>query len=188
MSNRENLLLVGLAAAGLLFLWSRTRSGEAAVQTAVDTGADVTEAAAEVVAEIRTGLMRGERNNNPGNIVKGELWQGLAIDQPDSRFATFTDPVYGIRALAKTLLSYQRRYGINTVAQAISRWAPSTENDTGAYVGAVASEIGVSPNQQLNFADPQILSALATAIIRHENGRVIYDPGLIATGVNAALG
>ena len=58
---------------------------------------------------------RGIRLNNPGNIEYGESWRGMAADQKDPRFVTFTEPVYGIRALAKLLLNYQRKHGIRTV-------------------------------------------------------------------------
>ena len=52
---------------------------------------------------------RGIRNNNPGNIECGSPWQGLRTqkERTDNRFAQFTDPVFGIRALACVLITYQ---------------------------------------------------------------------------------
>ncbi|HCQ3021998.1 TPA: hypothetical protein OHP99_004980, partial [Escherichia coli] len=49
---------------------------------------------------------RGIRNNNPGNLDKGSPWQGLAANPDEPRFCTFKDPVWGIRALAVTLITY----------------------------------------------------------------------------------
>jgi hypothetical protein len=79
---------------------------------------------------------RGLRNNNPGNIDRNTIkWQGMADDQSsDPRFVVFKAPVFGIRALAKTLLAYQNQHGCKTIRQIINRWAPPSENKTEAYV------------------------------------------------------
>ena len=67
---------------------------------------------------------RGERNNNPGNLRKGDQpWRGLADLQSDTDFCVFTDPKYGFRAMAKTLLSYGHE-GFDTVRDIVHRWAP----------------------------------------------------------------
>jgi hypothetical protein len=134
-------------------------------------------------------LTRGERNNNPGNIERGSPWLGLSPDQSgDSRFAVFEEPIYGIRALAKLLLNYQRIHGLQTVEQIINRYAPPSENVTQSYVQSVANRLGVSPRERLNLSDPNTLMALTSAIIHHENGRVIYPREIIAQGVYLALG
>lgn len=143
-----------------------------------------------VMSTIGSPLTRGERNNNPGNIEKGQSWQGLSADQSgDSRFAVFSAPEYGIRALGKLLQNYQRTYGINTIAGVINRWAPPTnkgiiENDTVAYINHVAQQIGVGPNDPLNLSDPAILTPLVAAIITHENGRNIYGTAAIQSGLS----
>lgn len=127
---------------------------------------------------------RGIRNNNPGNIEKGDAWQGLAEDQSeDERFAVFSEPVYGIRALAKTLLTYRNRYGIRTPEQIISRWAPSIENNTGAYVAHVASQAGIEPGEPVTDTE---LPAVVAAIIEHENGVNPYPQTLINEGIARA--
>ena len=69
---------------------------------------------------------RGIRNNNPGNIRRnGDPWQGLAKDQTDREFFTFQSAVYGIRALARLLITYQDKYGLCTIEGIITRWAPA---------------------------------------------------------------
>src|ERR1019366_8503153 len=88
---------------------------------------------------------RGERNCNPGNLDKvGTLWQGMAQDQStDSRFVVFLDPLWGIRALAKVLLTYYRKDGLTTVRAIIDKWAPPVENNDIAYMNDVAGHLGV---------------------------------------------
>lgn len=130
---------------------------------------------------------RGERNNNPGNIRHGSNWLGLSEDQPDKSFCTFDDPMYGIRALAKVLLVYRAK-GFDTVREIIQRWAPSIENNTGAYVAAVAASMRVDPDTHLDVIHYDQMYPLVTAIIKHENGRNIYlrpviDAGLALAGV-----
>jgi hypothetical protein len=76
---------------------------------------------------------RGIRNHNPGNIRRnGDPWQGLAKDQTDREFFTFQSAVYGIRALARLLITYQDKYGLCTIETIIGRWAPAVENNTKA--------------------------------------------------------
>lgn len=116
---------------------------------------------------------RGIRNNNPGNIDRGkDQWQGLAADQSsDPRFCVFSDPTWGIRALARVLISYQDKYNIRTIKDIISRWAPGNENDTDAYVLMVSKQTGLSPNVRLDLHEYQFMEPVVQAIIRHENGR-----------------
>lgn len=130
-------------------------------------------------------IPRGIRNNNPGNIRHGEKWQGLADEQSDAAFATFTSAEYGIRALGKVLLNYQRKYALDTVRKLISRWAPPNENDTDAYVNSVARAIGVGPDDKITVSDR--LAALTKSIIQHENGQQPYSDAVLAEGVRLAL-
>jgi len=139
---------------------------------------------------------RGERNNNPGNIerVPHTIWKGQSPDQVgDSRFVIFTSMVWGVRALAKILLTYSHLYpegnpkDIDTVAEIISRWAPSSENNTIAYIQAVAKEVGVSAHDEIDITNQDTMEKLVTAIIRHENGRVLIDKDVIEDGVDRAL-
>lgn len=129
---------------------------------------------------------RGIRNNNPGNIQKGVGFAG-EVEGNDSRFATFRTPEDGIRATARNLLTYQRQHGLDTVRDIVNRWAPPSENDTGAYVQQVARALGVEAGERLDLSDPGTLERLTTAIIRHENGMQPYTAEQLAEGVGAAL-
>lgn len=130
---------------------------------------------------------RGVRNNNPGNIEAGaDRWDGQTGS--DGRFATFDTPEAGIRALAKTLITYQEKHGLNTVEGIVNRWAPPKENNTGAYVRAVADAIGLEPTTPLNLRDASTLQKLAGAIIHHENGAQPYPDAVLRSGVDLGLG
>lgn len=142
---------------------------------------------------------RGLRNNNPGNIDYNSrnAWQGQLPPDPliEKRFARFDTPENGIRALAKLLLAYRGKDGmpgaggpgIDTVHETINRWAPSVENNTIAYVSAVAKAAGVGPVQRIDIRDPAILTAVVTAIIAHENGINPYSLATVKEGVRRAL-
>ena len=129
---------------------------------------------------------RGIRNCNPGNIRHSpDKWLG-EIPGNDKAFKTFSDPVYGIRALAKLLLNYERKYGLNTISGIISRWAPTVENNTAAYIDAVAKSCGVDPFRVIDVA--AYLPALVPAIITHENGSQPYTDEQISQGIAMATG
>lgn len=136
-----------------------------------------------------TALPRGIRNANPGNIDRtSERWQGMAADQSsDKRFVVFTAPVWGLRALAKVLLSYQRKHGLRTPAAIIGRWAPPVENDTGAYARQIAKALGVGVNDRIDLQQPGTLQRILPAIVQHENGQQPYSADLIAQAVRLAL-
>lgn len=135
---------------------------------------------------------RGIRNNNPGNIdySPSNKWNGqLGLEEgvATPRFARFDTPENGIRALGRLLQTYQRVYGLNTVAKIISRWAPSNENDTAAYVRSVEQRIGSKPGAKIQLTDPDVLKGFVIAIIAHENGGNPYSDAVINEGVRRAL-
>jgi hypothetical protein len=118
---------------------------------------------------------RGIRNNNPLNIEAGPFTAGQpGFAGSDGRFARFEAPEQGIQAAGKLLDTYSTKYGLNTVAGIIGRWAPSTDgNDVRGYAASVAGRLGVSPDQPLNLSDPQVKNALIMAMGQFENGRPI---------------
>jgi hypothetical protein len=136
-------------------------------------------AAVETVALLsylgKSGLPRGMRNNNPGNIRVGNSpWQGkIPLSQnTDGAFEQFTTYVYGIRAMIKNLLSYYAS-GLNTVERVINKWAPPADhNDTSAYVQIVCSRGGFTPSQQINLNDQGTMRRLVIAMSSVENGRL----------------
>jgi len=134
---------------------------------------------------------RGVRNCNPGNIDynPANQWQGQLKPDPDieKRFARFDTPENGIRALGKLLLTYQRKHGLTTVKAIISRWAPSVENDTDAYVRAVEANTGTRPGAEIDLTMPAVIRGFVKAIIHHENAGYAYPAAVLAEGVRRAL-
>lgn len=164
--NRLISLLFLLGVAGVLYYWSNTDEGATTIANAEDN----------VTASL-SGISRGIRNNNPGNIVRNNIvWNG-ALTQPqvqamgwqwDPTFVQFDTPLSGLRALARVLLVYASR-GDTSVDSLISTYAPPQENDTAAYENAVAAQIGVTPGATINV--PQQLGGIMAAIVEHENAQ-----------------
>lgn len=146
-----------------------------------------------VMATIREP--RGIRNNNPGNIRRtSTAWQGLAPVQQDEQFFQFSDPVYGIRAMARILMTYRDVHKLHSIRQIIERWAPPAGVDnngqaysqnTGAYVQHVAKALGISPDVPLTWNGQQ-LAELIEVMIRHENGTQPYSRELVLDGIKRA--
>ncbi|MDT0603484.1 virion protein [Thalassotalea castellviae] len=125
-------------------------------------------------------LPLGIRNNNAGNLraYNGwQEWQG-AIGT-NNGFIVFDTPENGLRAMARTLRTYRNIYNLSTVQEIISRWAPTNENDTQAYIQSVSSRTGFEPWEPLRMDDYPLLMA---AITRHENGQQPYTNEQIQTG------
>ncbi|KIC79690.1 MULTISPECIES: structural protein P5 [Pseudomonas] len=143
---------------------------------------------------------RGIRNNNPGNIDFNprNAWQGqLGLEEgvAKPRFARFDQAENGIRALGKLLLNYRGkdgmpgvgRPGIDTPLEFISRWAPSSENNTLAYAQAIAKRLGVGVRDSIDISKPQVLREAVVGIIVHENGGNPYKAEVIDEGIRRAL-
>lgn len=121
--------------------------------------------------DMNKNVPRGLRNNNPGNIRRSkDNWQGLAKKQTDPDFFQFESIAWGYRALMKTLQTYRRKYGLQTIAEMIARWAPADENDTAAYVRAVCREMQVPESYVPDIDDRGTMCALTASISRVENG------------------
>ncbi|HBO4005822.1 TPA: structural protein [Pseudomonas aeruginosa] len=143
---------------------------------------------------MRPNPPRGIRNFNPGNIrhAKGTRWQGMSANQNDSAFVQFTGPQWGIRAIARTLITYQDKHALRTIRQIISRWAPPSENNTESYIRQVAARVGVAHDARIDVYDYRTMRTLVEAIVRHENGPgplpegSWYGEGLINEGLHLA--
>jgi hypothetical protein len=116
-------------------------------------------------------IPRNQRNNNPGNIrIGGSNWDG-SVTGNDTEFVTFATPEMGVRAMVKTLHTYQERYNLSNIREIISRWAPYGENDTGGYIDFVSKSMGVDPDLTLELKlDPVTTKKLVSAMIQKEGG------------------
>lgn len=136
-----------------------------------------------------TNNSRGVRNCNPGNIERTNpptKWQGLADVQSDPRFVTFAGMAWGVRAMARTIITYQDKHGCNTVQKIINRWAPPNENHTTAYIAAVAGAVGVPPTQAINVHDYAVMRPLLDAMIAVECARYVVDDAVMIQGLTMA--
>ena len=136
----------------------------------------------------KSSLPRGVRNNNPLNIRESEgdttQWQGERLLNSDSAFEEFTNPVYGFRAGARILRSYNRQ-GINTLSGIIARFAPSHENDTDHYVKMVSKWTGIPATLPINTSDNVTLAKVLHAMSRMEVGNY-YTLKTARAGVDIA--
>lgn len=126
-------------------------------------------------------VARGIRNNNPGNIRIGINWLGRVIPGQDVSFVEFKTMPLGVRALYIDLIN-KHKSGLNTVQSVIYKYAPPSENLTGAYVAAVAQSMGI-PATQVFSPTAKNLTAFVKAIVRHENGK---DASLVSGNDYAA--
>jgi hypothetical protein len=83
-------------------------------------------------------------------------------------YVVFETLWHGWRAAAVQLLNYEKRHGLNTVQGLVSRWAPSSENDTAAYIAGVCRTLNVLPGDALNVRER--LGDLVRAFAIQEGG------------------
>ena len=111
--------------------------------------------------------VRSARNNNPGNIESNSTaWVGKTGD--DGRFVTYATPEHGVRAMGKTLETYQNKHGLTSVNGMINRWAPPNENNTSNYTNFVAERMGVNPNDSVDLSANPELAENAASLYRKD--------------------
>ena len=122
------------------------------------------------------------RHNNPGNLRAAPTAVGVSRG-----FAVFSSALEGFVAMGGLLQRYASR-GIDTVASIISKWAPPSENNTGAYIAQIARALGVDPNTHLNLRDPGVLSQIMAAIAHVESGKDPWSKDLMDQAARSVLG
>lgn len=114
---------------------------------------------------------RNWRNNNPGNIEYGDFAKSMGAIGTDGRFAVF--PTYEQGRDAKSNLIFESpNYRELPLSGAISRYAPSFENDTAGYLRQVAEAAGVSPNTPMSQIPLEKRAAILDAMQRVEGWKV----------------
>jgi hypothetical protein len=134
-------------------------TGTFGVVSVVNAGKGFTDVRKEDGTVERREGTRAWRNNNPGNIEYGDFAKKNGAVGTDGRFAVFPSYEQG-REAKKKLLWETRGYSGLTIAGAINRYAPPSENDTGSYVNSVASSIGVGPDTpmaELNDSQKEVM-------------------------------
>jgi hypothetical protein len=122
-----------------------------------------------------SALPLGMSLNNPGNIMLEHpdryQWDGEVTPGSDPRLVTFAHTYFGLRALSKLLTNYYTGAAkCDTIRKVITRFAPSTENDTNQYIKNVAAFCGVGPDVAVNLLSTTVMVKLMQAIIKQEQG------------------
>lgn len=121
-----------------------------------------------------TRTPRGIRNNNPLNIRKGNNWQGERHPQTDPAFEEFQSVEMGLRAGFIIIRNYMKtRPPHDTLRKIITRWAPTNENNTAAYIKTVTEKSLVNPDERLKFTDKNKLCRIVAAMCFVECGQTI---------------
>ena len=76
----------------------------------------------------------------------------------------------GIKSLDNQLKIYGEKHGIKTLRQAISRYAPPSENKTEDYINYVAQKTGLKPDQEIDFSNPAVRHVISGPMILMEKG------------------
>ena len=108
----------------------------------------------------------GARLNNPFNIRYSSSNNWLGQIGNVNGFCKFSLPYYGVRAFALLYHTYLRT-GRDTISRFIRSYAPSAENNTGAYIRYVCNHLGFDPNYKLSLKDFPIF---ACAVCTYEIG------------------
>ena len=116
-------------------------------------------------------LPRGLRMNNPLNIeISPDKFQGEIRPSSDSRFKQFKSIEYGYRAAFRILLTYRNKYGLKTLREWITRWAPPIENNTQSYIDTVSRVAKVLPDVEIDTENKDFMCRIVAAMSRVENG------------------
>lgn len=122
-------------------------------------------------------IPRPVRNNNPLDLDSGVAWLGLMppgqmtrAQAREPRFAVFQSAEFGFRAGVVLLRNYWRLHGLRSLGTIIPRLAPPGENNSGAYISAVARMTGFGSSDLLDMESSQVLRALVKACATVETG------------------
>jgi len=109
------------------------------------------------------------KNHNPGN---------LRVPGSKTEFQKFSSDDEGIRAMASQLRLYEDRDKLDTIAKIVAKYAPSSENNTQAYIAAVSQRLyGTDPNAHLDLHNPTTMAALISAMTKQENAKSDFTAG-----------
>ena len=119
--------------------------------------------------------IRGYRNNNPLNIRynPANRWRGgIMYNKKDNHFEEFVTLFDGYRAGFVLLNNYINNYGLRTIHEIISKWAPNSENNTASYIAYVTTFSGINEYATLDFSNPSMMIPVVIAMTMVECGEV----------------
>jgi len=138
----------------------------------------------------------GLRINNPGNVrASGAIWKGMAPDQSSGHgFVVFTEARWGLRAMAKVLLNYQRYDRCATPRAIVTRFAPPGDhNDTEGYLAFMCDAerhpgaLGLDPEAPITLEAPGVMAKWVSRQILREQGQQPYTSAEISAAIAEAL-
>lgn len=144
--------------------------------SATAAGRDVVYTTADGRRVRRTGGTRAWRNLNPGNIRYSEFSRKAGAIGQAGGFAVFPDEEMGTRAVSSLLRG--KSYNNLTIARAITRYAPPSENNTAAYHRRIQQITGLNINRRISDLSDGELSRVVDAIRAIEGweaGRIIEE-------------
>lgn len=140
----------------------------------------------------RTMTVKGDRavrNNNPGNLMAGPFADSMGAigndfaTKSDRRagrhrgFAVFATREDGIKAQAGWYAKEAKKHPDLTIGQAISKYAPSFENNTKAYTNALTKAGGITADTKLSDISPEQMQSVLSAqhAVEGNTRAVAYD-------------
>ena len=117
---------------------------------------------------------------NPGNVRYNPAFSGIIGNK--NGFSVFRNDGYGYKAIYSILGTYLNSYGLNTISEIASRYAPTSENNTNLWIQTVSQVSGISPNQTISSMD---FYRIISGIVRIENG-IQISPEEIQKKINSA--
>ena len=121
-------------------------------------------------------FFRGQRNNNPMNIVGGpNRWQGMKGKQEDRNFVQFTTMTYGVRAAIILLTKYHRDYNLKTVPEIVHRWAPDGGEVEMNYITHVRNTLFKSDVNQTRADLLKLMQAMCWFESRYNLSQLMFN-------------
>jgi hypothetical protein len=118
-------------------------------------------------------MSRGIENCNPGNIRRSRVrYLGELHPSQDTHFKQFESMAWGYRAMFVLLDSYRKRYGLKSLGEMLTRYAPPTENHTALYIESVCDMTGIKADTELDTHSKRVMIPIVAAMSRIENGRI----------------
>ncbi|MBO5687995.1 MAG: structural protein P5 [Alistipes sp.] len=132
-------------------------------------------------------MSRGIANCNPGNIRRSRVrYKGECHPSTDESFKQFESMEWGYRAMFILLDTYRVRYGLRSLKEMITRYAPPSENHTALYIDAVCEMTGIRPDEKIDTRSRRVMVPIVAAMSRIENGcaarRAEVEYGFTLTG------
>ncbi len=137
---------------------------------------------------------RGSRNVNPGN-VKGTGYLGQ-VGQDEKGHAKFATKEAGVAGVVDRLYRYNQDAqpgdknpglaGKKTIREIMQIYAPASDgNNTEAYIASISKQLGIAPDQKIDFKqNPELLKPFVQTIMKNESpGARAYTEAEINKGI-----